>query len=151
MSEPDAVNTATLMFIGHRAAETRVMEALAASGAGDITLAQARLMQRLDLRNANSRGMRLTDLAEQARVTKQTAGELLDQLERAGYVVRSPDPTDARARLVTLSDKGLACCRAANAEVQRIEAEWRDFLGEPTFQQLRDALLTLREITDPYR
>jgi DNA-binding MarR family transcriptional regulator len=134
------------MFIGHRAVEVRVMEALAAAGADDITLAQSRLMQRLD-----PRGMRLTDLAEQARVTKQTAGALVDQLERAGYVVRTPDPSDARARLVTLSDKGLALCRTAAAEVARVEDQWREFLGDKKFQQMNDALLALREITDPYR
>lgn len=147
----DWVSTATLMFIGHRAAEARVMEALAAAGADDITLAQSRLMQRLDLRQVNSNGMRLTDLAEQARVTKQTAGALIDQLERSGYVVRTTDRTDARARLVTLSDKGMAVCRTAGAEIAKLEDEWRHFLGDRRFQQLRDALTALREITDPYR
>ena len=142
----DAPNTATLMFIGHRAVEARVMDALAAAGADDITLAQSRLLQRLD-----PRGMRLTDLAEQARVTKQTAGALVDQLERAGYVVRTADPSDARARLVTLSDKGLALCRTAAAEVARVEAQWREFLGDKKFQQMNDALIALREITDPFR
>lgn len=127
------------------------MEALVAAGADDITLAQSRLMQRLDLRQVNSSGMRLTDLAEQARVTKQTAGALIDQLERSGYVVRTTDPTDARARLVTLSDKGMAVCRAAGEEIANVEDEWRRYLGERRFEQLRDALTALREITDPYR
>ena len=134
------------MYISHRAVEIRVMEALVAAGADDITLAQSRLMQRLDLR-----GMRLTDLAEQARVTKQTAGALIDQLERAGYVARTPDPSDARARLVTLTDKGLTLCRAAGKEVDNVEKEWREFLGERRFAQMRDSLVALREITDPYR
>jgi DNA-binding MarR family transcriptional regulator len=139
-------NTATLMFISHRAVETRVMEALVAAGADDITLAQSRLMQRLDVQ-----GMRLTDLAEQARVTKQTAGALIDQLERAGYVARTPDPSDARARLVTLTDKGMALCLTAGKEVDKVEKEWREFLGERRFTQMRDALVALREITDPFR
>jgi DNA-binding MarR family transcriptional regulator len=142
----ESPNTATLMFIGHRAVEARVMDALAAAGADDITLAQSRLLQRLD-----PRGMRLTDLADQARVTKQTAGALVDQLERAGYVVRRRDASDARARLVVLSDKGLALCQTAGAEVAKIEDEWREFLGDKTFRQMHDALLALREITDPYR
>ena len=134
------------MFIAHRAVEARVMGALAAAGADDITLAQSRLMQRLD-----PRGIRLTDLAEQTRVTKQTAGALVDQLERAGYVERTPDPSDARARLVILSDKGLALCQTAGAEVARIETEWREFLGDRRYEQMHDTLLALREITDPYR
>lgn len=139
-------NTATLMFIGHRAVEQRVMAALAAAGADDVTQAQSRLLQRLD-----PSGMRLTDLAEQARVTKQTAGALVDQLERAGYVARTPDPSDARARLVTLSDKGSALCRLAGEEVARVELEWREFLGARRFAQMHDALAALREITDPFR
>lgn len=142
----DRPNTAVLMFIAHRDVESRVMAALAESGAEDLTIAQSRLMQRLD-----PGGMRLTDLAEQARVTKQTAGALVDQLERAGYVTRRPDPTDARARLVTLSDTGVEVCRRAGAEVQRVEARWREHLGDKAFDAMRDALISLREITDPYR
>lgn len=133
------------MFIAHREVESRVMTAIAGAGFTDITIAQSRLMQRLD-----PTGMRLTDLAERARVTKQTAGALIDQLERAGYVRRGPDPTDARARQVTLSDKGAQVCRLAGAEVGRVEAQWRDHLGDRAFTALRDALVTLREITDPY-
>ncbi|HEX2213950.1 MAG TPA: MarR family transcriptional regulator [Mycobacterium sp.] len=133
------------MFIAHREVESRVMAAIAASGFTDITVAQSRLMQRLD-----PAGMRLTDLADQARVTKQTAGALIDQLERAGYVERRPDPSDARARLVTLSDKGAQVCRLAGAEVARVEEQWRNHLGDSTFTALRDALVVLRGITDPY-
>lgn len=130
--------TAVLMFMAHRDVETRVMAALAQAGHDDITMAQSRLMQRLD-----PGGMRLTELAEQARVTKQTAGALVDQLERSGYVTRLPDPTDARARLVTLSDKGVEVCRRAGAEVERIEAEWRERLGDRAFDAMRAALVTL--------
>ncbi|MCV7369280.1 MarR family transcriptional regulator [Mycolicibacterium duvalii] len=133
------------MFIAHRDVESRVMDALADAGVTDITQAQSRLLQRLD-----PAGMRLTDLAEQARVTKQTAGALVDQLERAGYVTRRPDPSDARARLVTLSDKGAHACRTAAAAVGRVEEQWRKHLGDNAFGDLRAALITLREITDPY-
>ncbi|CAN3130126.1 MarR family winged helix-turn-helix transcriptional regulator [Mycobacterium sp. smrl_JER01] len=138
--------TSVLMFIAHRDIEARVMDALARAGVDDVTVAQSRLLQRL-----HPAGMRVTELAEQARVTKQTAGALVDQLERAGYVSRGPDPTDARARLVTLTDRGAGMCRRAAEEVDRVEREWRRHLGDEAFTALRDALVTLREITDPYR
>lgn len=128
--------TAVLMFMAHRDVESKVMTTLAREGFDDITVAQSRLMQRL-----NPAGMRLTELAQQARVTKQTAGALVDQLERSGYVRRLPDPSDARARLVTLSDKGAAVCRRANAEVAHVEAEWRKQLGDKVFDTMRAALL----------
>lgn len=96
-------------------------------------------------------GIRLTDLAEQASVTKQTTGALVDELERAGYVVRKPDPADARARLVTLSARGRRLCAAAASELAKVEAEWREHLGTEAFTALTGALVALREITDPYR
>lgn len=139
-------NTATLMFIAHRAVETRVHELLRESGFVDLTAAQVRLAQRL-----SPTGIRLTDLAEQARVTKQTAGALVDELERNGYVARKKDPADARARLVVLTAKGRRLCASAATEVAVVEREWRDHLGTSAYEDLRGALESLREITDPYR
>ncbi|KUI30851.1 MarR family transcriptional regulator [Mycobacterium sp. IS-1742] len=144
MAETPSVTT--LMFVAHRAAETRIFDALRAAGFDDLTLAQSRIGQRL-----RPDGIRLTDLAEEARVTKQTAGALVDQLERAGYVVRTPDPTDARARLVMLSDRGRRLCAAAASELAVVEREWRSHLGAETFDRLHEAMVSLREITDPYR
>ncbi|KUI35653.1 MarR family transcriptional regulator [Mycobacterium sp. IS-1496] len=144
MAETPSVTT--LMFVAHRAAEARIHDALRAAGFDDLTLAQSRIGQRL-----RPDGIRLTDLAEEARVTKQTAGALVDQLERAGYVVRTPDPTDARARLVMLSDRGQRLCAAAAAELAVVEREWRSHLGAEAFDRLCEAMVSLREITDPYR
>ncbi|GAY18227.1 MarR family winged helix-turn-helix transcriptional regulator [Mycobacterium sp. shizuoka-1] len=141
----DQPSTPTLMFIAHRAAEAAVM-AVVSAAAEDLTLAQARLLQRMD-----PNGIRVTDLAEQAGVTKQTAGALVDQLEAAGYVRRAPDPADARARLVILTDTGTALCHAAAAAVVKIEQQWRKHLGAKRYHELRAALTDLREITDPYR
>jgi DNA-binding MarR family transcriptional regulator len=135
-----------LLFVAYRAMESRAMEALAAAGIDDITLAQARVFERV-----GPRGTRLTDLAEQAQVTKQTAKFLVDQLERAGYVERRPDPTDRRARLICVSRRGARAVRLANAEVARVEAEWEDHLGARDMARLRRTLVRLREITDPYR
>ncbi|MGP4029294.1 MarR family winged helix-turn-helix transcriptional regulator [Actinomadura sp. 3N407] len=92
--------------------------ALAAAGHDDITLAQGRLLQRVD-----DGGSRLSELAEAAQVTKQTAGYLVDQLERAGYVERTPDPTDARARLVRLTDRARSLKPIGDAAVAEVEAE----------------------------
>lgn len=134
------------MFVAYRAVENRAMAAVREAGFTDITLAQARLAQRI-----GPDGTRLTDLAEQAQVTKQTAGFLVDQLERAGYVERVRDPSDGRARLIRLAARGAGAADAADAEVARVEREWADHLGPDGYAALRSALLDLREITDPYR
>jgi DNA-binding MarR family transcriptional regulator len=142
----DDSNAALLMFIAHRAAEARVFEAVRSAGFDDLTLAQSRIGQRL-----NREGIRVTDIAEQAGVTKQTAGALVDELEANGYVTRRPDPADARARLVVLTDRGERLCGTAAAEIAKVETEWREHLGAKAYDELRAALVSLREITDPYR
>ena len=142
----DGQNLGLLCFYPYRAMEARVLAAVAAAGHGGVTPAQGRIAARI-----GPRGTRLTDLAEQALVTKQTAGHLVDQLERAGYVRRAPDPTDARARLVQMAPRGLEVVAIARRVEAEVEAEWAAHLGEEAAAQLRAALTRLREITDPYR
>ena len=138
------LNTGVLMFIAQRHVEARVVEHLRAHGF-DITIAQGRLAARLD-----DDGMRLTDLAAAAQVTKQTAAFLVGQLERAGYVVRRPDPTDARARLICIAERGRAAQQAARVVEHEVEAEWTRHLGVDRMAALRASLMDLREITDPW-
>lgn len=137
--------TAVWMFVAVRHVEQRVIDHLRAGGFDDLTLAQARLAARLD-----DAGMRLTELAAAAQVTKQTAGFLVDQLERAGYVERRPDPTDARARLVVIAPRGRRAQQRAREVEEAVEAEWEAHLGADRMAGLRQSLLDLREITDPW-
>ncbi|MGO1543917.1 MAG: MarR family winged helix-turn-helix transcriptional regulator [Gulosibacter sp.] len=138
--------TSLLMFIAFRSAENRIVDAV--KGAGfDVTLAQSRLLARIA-----PEGTRISELAEQAQITKQTATALVDRLESVGYVERVPDPEDGRARVVRLTDRALAeIAPIAIAEEERIEAEWREHLGEEEMRRLRSLLEQLREITDPYK
>jgi DNA-binding MarR family transcriptional regulator len=103
------------------------------------------------LARVSSKGTRATDLAEQARVTKQTVTFMVDQLERAGYVHRIPDPSDARARLVTSAERGLAAREVARRTEVVVQQEWTRHLGRRTTARLHQILTQLREITDPYR
>ena len=144
--DPGELNLALLCFIVYRAMEARVLADLAAAGFGDVTAAQGRVFARID-----SDGTRITELAERALITKQTAGFLVDQLERAGYVRRVPDPRDARARLVQIAERGRAAVKAARQTEAAVEAEWTAHLGEEATAGLRHALARLREIADPYQ
>lgn len=144
MSEESA-NLGLLLFYPYRAMENRVLATLAGAG-HEITIAQARIFQRI-----GPDGTRLTDLAGQAQVTKQTAGALVDQLERAGYVERVPDPHDARARLIKIAERGRSTQSIAAAVVRDVEAEWGRHLGNGNVARLRELLGQLRGITDPYR
>ena len=142
-SEP---NTGLLLYLPYRAMEARVFEDIHAAGFTDMTLAQARIFQRI-----GPRGTRLTDLADQARVTKQTAAALVQVLEERGYVHRTIDPTDARARLVHIAKRGFDVAEIAARTVTDVEKEWRAHLGARGYERLRHMLLALREIVDPYQ
>lgn len=142
----DQPNLGLLLFIPYRALENRVFAALAAAGFDDITTAQARVFQRI-----GPDGTRLTELAQAAQVTKQAAGFLVDQLERAGYVERVADPSDGRARLIRITTRGTRTIPISAAVIADIEAEWTDHVGRENIDRLRQTLSALREITDPYR
>ena len=139
-------NLGILLFVTYRALEQRAHDAVVAAGITDITPAQARIAARI-----GPHGTRVSDLAEQARVTKQSAGFLVEQLEAAGYVDRVPDPVDGRARLVRLTSRADRVVAAANAEVERVLAEWAEHVGADRLQQVHEILVDLREITDPWR
>ncbi|GGD29867.1 MarR family winged helix-turn-helix transcriptional regulator [Nocardioides daphniae] len=133
------------LFVANRALEERAYAAVLAAGVDDVTVAQARLLSRVA-----DEGSRLVELADRARVTKQTAGHLVDQLERNGYVERVPDPTDGRARLVRLTARARALVPVAGAEVARVLEEWREHLGDEAMDQLVTSLARLSAITDPF-
>ena len=88
-------------------------------------------------------GSRLTDLARRANMSPQAMGELVDELERMGYVIRRPDPTDRRAKLIKLTEKGRACIEAGLATIDGIEQQLTDRLGERGHRQLRTLLTKL--------
>lgn len=58
-------------------------------------------------RNLDLDGMRLTELASRARITKQAMAELVDKAEALGFVARQPDPDDGRAKIVLFTPAGL--------------------------------------------
>ena len=140
----EQLNVPTLMFVAFRHVENRVLAAVVDAGFS-VTLAQGRILQRI-----GRDGTRLTALAEQSQVTKQTAGALVDQLVAAGYVERRPDPSDARARLICFSDLGEQAWAVAAAELDRVQQEWAGHLGAREWAALQRSLTRLREITDPY-
>ena len=141
----DDQNIGLLLFYPYRALEDRVRDRLAESGY-EVTSAQGRVFARI-----GPHGTRLSDLAAQAQITKPTAGFIVDQLEKAGLVERVPDPTDGRARLVVITDRGRETIPLAAAEIDAIEAEWTAHLGARRMAELRRTLTLLRQITDPYR
>lgn len=88
-------------------------------------------------------GSRLSELARGASMSPQAMGELVDELESMGYVVRRPDPRDRRAKLIVLTRKGKACVEAGRSTVEDLENEITRRLGQRGHHQLRRLLQKL--------
>ncbi len=81
-------------------------------------------------------------------MTKQAANRRIRHLERRGYVTLGPDPTDQRARIVRLTDRGWQLIATIRAIVEEVEVEWSRRLGRRRFDALR---VMLRELADVER
>ena len=85
-------------------------------------------------------GMRLTELARLAGMTKQSVGELVDDLVDLGYVERIPDPEDRRAKLICLTDRGIEAQRVGFGLLADVEDRWAERFGATRMKQLRKLL-----------
>lgn len=85
-------------------------------------------------------GMRLTDLAELASITKQSAGEIVDDLVARGYVQRIPDPADRRAKLICLTERGEEAQAHGFGLFAEVEKRWMERYGREKIERLRAIL-----------
>ena len=88
-------------------------------------------------------GARPGELAQWLAISKQACNQTINQIEQAGYLARTPDPQDGRARVVVLTNKGRELLRQG-AELQRIiDAELEQLLGSGQLQRLLVSLSRL--------
>jgi DNA-binding MarR family transcriptional regulator len=84
-----------------------------------LSRARAELLWRLRARSP----MTQRELSQELRCTPRNVTDLVDALETAGLVARGPHPTDRRATLVSLTDRG-------KAVAARLQTEYRQFAAE---------------------
>ena len=68
----------------------------------DVTPSQMRAVRVL----SHHGGVRSSELAQLLHITPRSVTEVVDALEAKGLAARSPDPSDRRATLVSLTDRG---------------------------------------------
>jgi DNA-binding MarR family transcriptional regulator len=133
-----------LLRLAHQALIREVFDALARTRFSDVQPHHMTAMRPLW---DTAEGMRATDLAAAAHVTKQSMGAVLDQLEERGYVERIDDPDDGRAKRVRLTRRGRDVGAILRTHVRRVEDDWAGRVGrgrlESTRQTLRDLVASL--------
>lgn len=88
-------------------------------------------------------GIRLTELARLAGMSKQAMSELVDELVANGYFVKEPDPTDGRAKLIVWTDRARQLDQHAQAYFDQLEHELARLVGPEAMRQLRHTLETI--------
>ena len=127
-----------LLRIPFQETVARVYERLMETGYTDLRPTHFALLQQL-----RPEGVRVTELASLAQITKQSMGALVDYVEEQGYIERVPDPRDGRAWLVRLTPRGREVEQVARAAIGELETEWAQYLGNEQFATLRSTLQSL--------
>ena len=128
------------------AARVRAVErGFAAAGHPAIRQPHLPILEYID----RDRGSRTSYLAKHANITAQAMGELVTHLAAHGYVERVPDPTDGRARLVRLTERGQDVYALAVRLVTELEASWAAALGEGKMRHLKQLLADLWDAIEP--
>jgi DNA-binding MarR family transcriptional regulator len=132
---------ARLLVLASRQLADDLQDRLDAAGFRDLRLAHHQV-----LANLPPGGLRLTALAERARMTKQAMAELVADLVELGYLACTPDPDDRRAKRIELSARGRRSVAATVAASAAMEQELAQRITPKHVRQLRRALLgTLEE------
>jgi DNA-binding MarR family transcriptional regulator len=133
-------STVQLLFKAARLLNERAIEHARKQTNKPIRVTHTALFPHIDLE-----GTRLTELASRLAVTKQAAGQLVDELVVMGMLERVPDPLDARAKLVRFSKRGRAGLLEGLSVLGDIEKEIRSRIGDAKMRTLHDALASIIE------
>ncbi|MDC8996922.1 MarR family winged helix-turn-helix transcriptional regulator [Mycobacterium marinum] len=127
-----------LMQMVAATAAPRLRSAFVAAGLDGIRPAQA-----IGLVPLAGGGLHASDLADRLGVSRQAVAQAVAALERHGYVLRAPDPADARARIIELTPRGRQALRVMRANALDAQRRWQKILGPQRLGELRETLQLL--------
>ena len=122
------------------ASERFLGEALArldAAGFGGLTVSHAFAIQLIEAGVSTN-----TALSHAMRMTPQAVSAIVDQLLAGGFVAKHRGPSDARARLLTLTEEGRRLAAAIAKALADAERVWIDLVGRQPLREVRAALET---------
>lgn len=113
-------------------------------GLGEAGVADLRPTHNAVLRFLDVEGTRASTLAQRAGLTRQALTQIVDDLERLGYVTRRSDREDRRAKLVVYTERGRAAFAASRQIIEALESDYAARVGQEDYEALRSSL---RELT----
>ena len=133
--------TARLILKLFRDFERSLLEQLASQGITDVTPSHLNI-----LRHLNNEGMMISQLAQDAALSKQLVGRIVKELAAKGYLKITEEQNDRRIKFVSYTKKGTILITHAIEMVDAIEQQYKTALGKTGYDQLRNALNQLSAI-----
>jgi DNA-binding MarR family transcriptional regulator len=127
-----------LLRVPSEAIHHRLIDGLNAAGFEELRLPHMAVFQ-----YPGPDGTRPSELAARAGMSKQAMNQLLQSLERYGYIRRDDVASDGRARVITSTERGRAVWDTMVGILFDIEREWRKTLGDEVFFKLKELLATV--------
>lgn len=133
---PQRIPTAGLLRLAYNLLSARIFSVVTAAGYSDLRPSHGNVMEQLTFDD----GRRLSELANFTGITAQSMSELVDDLERMGYVERRPDPTDRRAKRIYLTARGRDNVQVGAAAAWEADEYAAALVGEQRLHELRNIL-----------
>ncbi len=133
-----ARSTVQVLLKAARLLSERAIARVRARSGLAVRAAHTALLPHIDLE-----GTRLTEIARRLGVTKQAAGQLVDEVVAMGMLERVPDPEDARAKLVRFTKRGQKALLDGIEVLDEIGGEVRALVGASRMKALHDALAAI--------
>jgi len=135
MRDDEAITLSALVLAAGNALVDGIQAGVVKRGFTDVRPAHGFAFARLA-----PAGATVSELAAHLSVTRQAAAQLVDELVVKGYVERRRHPDDGRAQLITLTERGWACTRAADEAATETVGAWAAIVGEERLRAVRHAL-----------
>lgn len=124
-----------LLRLPAQAIHRRIVAGLISAGFIDLRVPHMAVLQ-----YPGPDGRRPSEVAERAGMSKQAMNQLLQSLERLGYISRRDAKEGQRARIVHFTKRGRAAWAKIHEILAEIETEWRATLGDKDFNRLKALL-----------
>jgi DNA-binding MarR family transcriptional regulator len=101
------------------------------------------------LAHLDTEGTTISALARRAGTSRQAVSQLVQAIEEAGLVERSPNPADGRSIVVRHTDAGRQILLDALDVMSAIEADYAELTGGSDLAELKRLLARLLDEIDP--
>lgn len=133
--EPNDLLIGAMLRVPAQSIHHRLIRDLNKAGFEDLTLPHIAVLQ-----YPGPAGVRPSELAKRAGMSKQAMNQLLRSLEELGYISRRDETAGSRSRIVRFTHRGQLVFFRIMKILREVEREWSVTLGAKEFAQLKRLL-----------